>query len=65
MTRERFVEALETKVKGVIADWPSWKHEVLQNCFRSANTTPRQVVVVNPENVVKRVGDAVEEKQER
>ncbi|MCA9153917.1 MAG: hypothetical protein KDA38_03985 [Planctomycetales bacterium] len=46
MSREEFFAALEAKVERATEGWPDWKHEVLRNSFRSANSTPRQVVVV-------------------
>ena len=50
MSREEFIQALETKVKRATEGWPAWKHEVLQNSFRATNSTPRQVLVVKAES---------------
>jgi len=44
MSREEFFSALEAKVVRATEGWPDWKHEVLQNSFRSTNSNPRKVV---------------------
>ena len=44
LNREKLIKDIEEKVDGVTREWPEWKHEVLQNCFRSENPLPRQVI---------------------
>jgi hypothetical protein len=45
LNKEDFLKRLADKVNIVIKDWPQWKHEVLENSFKSKNKLPRRPIV--------------------